>query len=283
MQRRPRDRFQTAGELEAALNLALGHGSAKPVTPPLPFRYKLAIAAGVIALVAVGATYDRWAGRGANPASAVNQASALPGATVSVATPVPAADGSYRIEAAFYRDEGGRDVRLASGARVARGDRLSLQVTSSVPTYVYVVNEDDRGESYLLFPLPGLHAVNPLAAGTRHEIPGIAAGERIFWTVSSEGGREHFLVFVSPDPLSPAFQRVFDKLPRPTADTQVLARPLSSDIASVLRGVGGLAKAPAPAGQGLSAEFSAPLPSAEETARGVWVRQLTLDNPRLTP
>ena len=88
---------------------------------------------------------------------------------------------------------------------------------------------------------------------------------------------------MSPDPLSPAFQRVFDKLPRPSADTQVLARPLSSDIASVLRGVGGLAKAPTAASQGLSAEFSAPLPSAEETARGVWVRQLTLDNPRLTP
>ena len=67
-------------------------------------------------------------------------------------------------------------MRLASGARVARGDRLSLQVTSSVPTYVYVVNEDDRGESYLLFPLPGLQAVNPLTAGTRHEIPGPRAG-----------------------------------------------------------------------------------------------------------
>ena len=64
----------------------------------------------------------------------------------------------------------------------------------------------------------------------------------------------------------------------------MLARPLSSDLASVLRGVGGLAKAPAPAaGQGLRAEFSAPLPVAEETARGVWVRQLTLDNPRQTP
>ena len=107
-----------------------------------------------------------------------------------------------------------------------------------------MVNEDDRGESYLLFPLPGLHAVNPLAAGTRHEIPGDAGRRAMFWTVSSEGGREHFLVFVSPDPLSPAFQRVFDKLPRPSADAQVLARPLSSDIAGVLRGVGGLAKAP---------------------------------------
>ena len=38
----PQDRFQTAGELEAALNLALGHGSTRPDTPPLPFALQAA-------------------------------------------------------------------------------------------------------------------------------------------------------------------------------------------------------------------------------------------------
>ena len=191
-----------------------------------------------------------------------------------------AGEDSYRIEAAFYREQGGATVRLTPGSRVTPGDRLSLQVTSSVPTYVYIVNEDDRGASFLLFPLPGLESANPLTPGTRHEIPGAANGTRLFWEVSSAGGREHFLIFASPQPLSPAFQRVFDGLPRARAGAPVLAEPMSGEMASVLRGVGGLVKGPTvSAGPGLRAEFGSPLPTGEETARGVWVRQLTLDNP----
>jgi hypothetical protein len=202
-------------------------------------------------------------------------------ASTSPAEPATAAlDASYRIEAAFYRVEGDRDVRLGSGARLTPGDRLSLQVVSSVPTHVYVVNEDDRGESFLLFPLPGLRTSNPLPAGSRHVIPGLSGGERVYWTVSSAGGREHFLIFASPQPLSPAFQRLFEALPRPSADAAISPRQMSADMVGALRGVGGLAKGPAVAdGPGLRTEFGVPLRDGEETVRGVWVRQLTLDNP----
>jgi hypothetical protein len=56
---------------------------------------------------------------------------------------------------------------------------------------------------------------------------------------------------------------------------------VSRDLAGALRGVGGLAKAPAlPSTTGLTAEFGVPLPNGAETARGVWVRQLTLENPQ---
>jgi hypothetical protein len=234
-------------------------------------------------VVALGAwlAYDRGTA-GDTPVALATAASTastgLPG--TFAAAPAGAAD-SYRIEAAFYLERNHTRVRLEPGARVARGDSLSLQVTSSVPTYVYVVNEDDLGASFLLFPLPGFETANPLPAGQPHEIPGKVNGTRVFWTVSSAGGREHFLIFASPNPLSPVFQRVFDALPRPSADAGVPAQPLSSDLVSVLRGVGGLTTAPSPvAGPGLRAEFGSPLPGGEETARGVWVRQLTLENPR---
>ena len=278
---RPGERYQTAGELEAALNKALRHVDPVPNPKPQPVvtRPLLFAVAGGLAVLAL------WFALGDRSPDRQQPLAAVPGAAVTdSAVPSPAgaeatAADSYRIEAAFYREQGRTPVRLDPGARVAPGDQLSLQVVSSVPTYVYVVNEDDRGDSYLLFPLPGLPA-NPLAAGTRHEIPGIVNGSRVNWRVSSAGGREHFLIFASPQPLSPAFQRVFDALPRPSADAPVLAQPLSTDLVGVLRGVGGLAKAPGPAaGPGLRAEFGSPLPTGEETARGVWVRQLTLDNP----
>jgi serine/threonine protein kinase len=277
----PSDRYQTAGELEAALNLALGHKPRQDDTKPeWPRILKFAIAAGVVAVIA-GIGY--WRSRDTSTILVQNDpptAATAAAGTVTTVSPA-AADGSYRIEAAFYRHDAGRDVRLASGSRVAPGDRLSLRVASSVPTYVYVVNEDEQGESYLLFPMPGMEVVNPLPPGSRHEIPGAVDGETVYWTVSSTGGREHFLIFASPEPLSQTFQRLFDALPRPRSGAGAPAQRLSPDLVGVLRGVGGLAKAPPPAtGPGLRGEFSTPLLASEETARGVWVRQLTLDNPK---
>jgi eukaryotic-like serine/threonine-protein kinase len=279
---RPQQRHQTAGELEAELKQALLPEAAKPVPlAPVAWPRLVLAAAGVVVALGAWLAYDGGI-TGDAPVSVATMSSAAPsgGPGAVPAAPIADAADAYRIEAAFYRERNRTRVRLEPGARVAPGDSLSLQVTSSVPTYVYVVNEDDLGASFLLFPLPGFETANPLPAGTPHEIPGKVNGTRVFWTVSSAGGREHFLIFASPHPLSPAFQRVFDALPRPSADAPTLAQPLSNDLVSVLRGVGGLTTAPAPvAGPGLRAEFGSPLPGGEETARGVWVRQLTLENP----
>jgi hypothetical protein len=149
-----------------------------------------------------------------------------------------------------------------------------------VPIYAYVVNEDERGNSFLLFPLPGQALGNPLPAGVRHEIPGRVNGEPLRWVVDTAGGREHFLVFVTPNAPTPAFERMFAALRRPSLGAPVLAAPLTGDLVGALRGVGGLAKAPpAPATPSLSGQFTTALPEKGETATGVWVRQLTLENP----
>ena len=47
-----------------------------------------------------------------------------------------------------------------------------MKLRVSIPTYVYIVNEDDQGESYLLFPLPGQTITNPVPAGMTNRIPG---------------------------------------------------------------------------------------------------------------
>ena len=149
----------------------------EPDAGPLPFPFKLAIAAGLAALVALGAGYSRWM-----PATrerpSFAPASAATAGTATIAGPDRRRRELPHRSGVLSRTRAGAPCgsRPAPGWR--EGDRLSLQVISSVPTYVYVVNEDDRGESYLLFPLPGLRAMNPLTAGTRHEIPGTVNGER---------------------------------------------------------------------------------------------------------
>jgi hypothetical protein len=170
------------------------------------------------------------------------------------------------------------ETLLKPGERVAPGDRLFLQVRSSVPAHVYVVNEDEAGQSFLLFPLPGQTPANPLAPGERHRLPGTQNGQRYFWRVSSPGGREHFLIFATPE-RSEAFERMFASLPRPRLDQPV---QMSADQLLVLRAVGGLTAAPVAVDRQLrlNPEFDAPLTGTEETAHGVWVRQITLENPR---
>jgi serine/threonine-protein kinase len=271
---RPADRFQSAGELEAALHKAI---DGTRIIPVPPFRIRnwraLATAASVVLVLGLAS----WLGTSrstAPPSAATTRApGAAPVATAAVA-------GSYQVEAAFYREQDGRDIRLEYGARVAPDDRLSLRVQSSIPLYVYIVNEDDRGASFLLYPLQSEQAAAPLPAGKRHEIPGVVNGERTFWRITSAGGREHFVVFATPDPPTPAFTRMFAELPRPTMGATILSQPLTTDLVGALRGVGGLATAPArPTNSVLTNEMTVPLPDGEETARGAWVRQLTLENP----
>ena len=270
----PADRFQSAGELEAALHKAI---EGARTTPAFPLAYWRSLAAAASVVLVLGLASWVWTPRSA---PAAPPTAALSAVGVVPAAPAAPEAGSYKVEAAFYRQQDGRDVRLEGGARVAPGDRLSMRVRGTTPLYVYVVNEDDRGRSFLLYPLRGEQPDSPLPAGTRHELPGVVNGERTFWQIDTAGGREHFVIFASPDPPTPAFTRMFAQLARPTMGAPIGAQPLTTDLVGALRGVGGLSTAPAePATSVPANDMTVPLADGEETARGVWVRQLTLENP----
>jgi serine/threonine-protein kinase len=271
---RPQDRYQTAGEFEAALNHALADKEPVPVAGP---RWSLpAAAAAALTLAVLAMGYQAWNTRSDPGAGTVASSTA----GVAAPGPAPAAAGTYQVEAAFYRHQGDTAVRLQSGAQVAPGDNISMQIRTSVTSYVYVVNEDDRGASYLLFPLAGQQLANPLPPGQRLEIPGLVNGERTNWVVDSAGGRDHFIVFVTPEPLPPELDQMLASLARPSAGAPVLAQRLPGELVGALRGVGGLAKAPPRPGETkLSATYTTPLPDAGESVSGMWVRQLTVENP----
>jgi hypothetical protein len=193
--------------------------------------------------------------------------------------PVNPAPAAYTVEAALYRvgAQSGKRERLETGARLSLNDHLTLEFKATAPLHVYVINEDEAGLSYALFPLPGLEPQNPLPAGATHVLPGSRDGKSLSWTVSSPGGREHLMVLASPT-----------RLVEFEAEMSALARPGEmavsiSDAARVhLRGIGGLAEAPAAAG-GKSAghlfEMAQDLASGSEVASGAWIRQIELENP----
>jgi hypothetical protein len=100
--------------------------------------------------------------------------------------------------------------------------------------------------------------------------------------IDKAGGREHFTIFASPTRLE-ALETAFARLPHPEIGKPILSARLAPETLSALRSVGGLAPASnsnQPATGPLAETGDAlPLGDAQEAARGVWVRQLTLDNP----
>jgi eukaryotic-like serine/threonine-protein kinase len=264
----PHERFQSIGAFEAALARFLGRADA-PAPVRWPWTRWAAAGVGVAGLIA--AAY--WA---------ENRGSKSPPPVVTARAPADigaiAQPPAYRIESAFYKRRDGGETRLRSGDRVAPNDELFARLRVSAPTYVYIVNEDDNGESFVLFPLPGQAVENPIVPGATIRIPGTRA-EEVTWQISSAGGREHFLVFASSERLD-AFEELFAALPRPTFGRPVTSSRLTERAVGKLRGVGGLTAAPtAQPGARLAAIFTSPLGDGEETARGLWVRQLTVENP----
>jgi hypothetical protein len=208
-------------------------------------------------------------------------ASATP-ATAGAAGGPAAAEGTYAAEASFLRRDAGAALRLVTGDRVSPGDRLSLEVRATRAAWVYVLNEDDRGERFLLFPQPRFDMHNPLPADSTFVLPGTIAGHEQAWTVTSRGGREYFLLVVSPEPV-PELEADLGRLPAPAPDRPIEYAAVGTASVERLRGTGGLAELPAstaePAPRSRAFDRFRALAGRETSVRGLWVRQIVLENP----
>jgi serine/threonine-protein kinase len=294
-------RFSTAGQLEQALTLALGVEPAPPLAPATdassatlgkPARRSvvrfliglavLAAAAGVgVFVVAPLARRAGSASTGGGPTSAPASDAQTPttlGNADDTAS-LPAA-GTYTVEAALYRVRANSTVRerLEPGALLTLRDRLTLELKASTPLHVYVIDQDEKGRSFALFPLPGLEPRNPLPAGTTHVLPGSRDGAQQSWLVDTPGGREHLLVMASPTRLI-EFEAEMNNLARAGQS----AVPIPETTIARLRGIGGLTEAPAASGSKPAErlfEMAKRIASRSEVAKGIWVRTIDLENPR---
>jgi len=272
----PSQRLASAHQLSDAF---AGLGTPDPVSPGAPPRSRIPFRAlALVALVtALGiAAIGPWRARRADHEA--------PG----VAPPVAPGAGSYAVEASFLRRDrarggaGSSSMRLVTGDRVRPGDRLSLEVRSSQPMWVYVLNEDERGEHYLLFPQPRFDVKNPLARDSTFALPGPIDGKENAWVVTSAGGREYMMVVASPQPV-PEIEAELGRLPAPVPGRPIEYAPVARATVERLRGVGGVAEVPAtaarPAVPPRAFDGFRALAGRETGVQGVWVRQIVLENP----
>lgn len=211
----------------------------------------------------------------------VAAATAIVAVNARAPRPAPAAAG-WDVEASLLRHGEGAPAVLLGGDAVAPGDRLSLRWRASQPTWVYVLNADDNGEAYLLFPQPGFARSNPLPADSTLVLPGAMDGREVAWAVTSAGGRETFLVVAGPGPV-PELESGAAGLASPDPGRAIAYPGVPAGVLERLRGVGGLSAMPAPAsgasgGDGIG-RFRA-LAGREAGISGLWIREIVLLNPR---
>jgi len=274
----PAKRPQTAGELEAALTRRDGDRSGdnrKSYRDWNMVKIVSALAA-MIAIAVAGTLMIKWAGQdlppaGSSAATTIENPSAA--SVTAAADPVP-----YSVKATLYRTRNGAEVPLTAGMNLVSGDQLSMQLESSEPVFAYVINVDDADKIYRLFPLPQHQPDNPLPAAA-NRLP----SNEDNWVVTDEGGREHFVIWVSRTK-DVAVDAIMRAIPAASGNNKPRRVALQSSEVETLRSVGGLKpRVPQPAASAGSLSFfydgARELTSEAEKTSGVWIRRLTVPGP----
>ena len=190
--RNPGDRYATAGELQQALEKTRERSKQRRRVR----RTLIAAGVGIAAIVAFAMVLTR---------------------------------PPFTVEASLWREGAAGSERLFDGGRVAAGDEIYLELQGTRDLHVWVVNEDDRGNAYVLHP----ERQQPvrLEAGRKHRLPSAAEGLEATWGTSDEARSETILVIASQRSM-PALDREVADLPRAGADA-------GRDFATSVPGSGG--------------------------------------------
>jgi len=268
----PVDRIVTAGALEQALRGDLvPNGST--AAPAVRGRMGRRVTAGVaVAAAAIAATLMLVARPGLAPSE--SPSSLAPAEDAGV---IPT---SVDIETAWYRTRRGERDGVPAGGMVQPGDGLCLEVRLPDERHVYVLNEDDQGRLYQLFPLDELDLRNPLSPDAWHRLPGPRLGTPYDWQVTSGAGRESFLVVASREPVEDLATHLAGLAPASVDRPVEISPPDPLGDGVPHRGVGGLAPRASTGklGDGRLAELARQLVGSSRDPDGIWVRQRVLYN-----
>lgn len=277
-------RFAGAAGLEAALAAAVPTaGDGRPARPRA--RRAVAPALGLAALAALAVWVALPLLRRPAPASSPSppRTESSPAPTAPAATGVTGATGpaaaAIELDATLLRVTAGAREPLRTGDLVAPGDELALEIVAREPLHVYVLSEDEAGAVFVLFPLAGRGAANPVPPGPLR-LPGRENGRELSWQVTSAGGRETFLLLASRAPLAPVVEAV-TALPQARPEAPVAYGTLSAEALARLRGVGGVvAGSPLRTAQRASilSALARDLASSGD-GRAPWMRLIVLENP----
>ncbi len=121
------------------------------------------------------------------------------------------------VEAQFFRVRNGVEIPLESGDDLKIGDQVFLEVRGSTDMYLYVLNGDDAGATYALFPMTGIATENPLT-GDRVQVLPTSRDVGQNWLINSVAEAESFLVVASKHSLE-WLEKELAEIPQPQETT----------------------------------------------------------------
>ncbi len=208
-------------------------------------------------------------------------------ATVAIAVPAArqighawsAAHGPLDGSVTYLRTSGGADEPLAEATLVRPGDTLGLLLKLSAPAHVYVLNEDESGAVFVLFPLAATGLRNPLPGGQTVRLPGARAGRRLDWEVTDGRGEEHFLLVAAREPVVWLEAQLPD-FAAPAADPEPHYRRLDPRTLNPERGVGAVTAPHAAGADGplVLDLLAARIRGGAADSSAVWLHRLMLYN-----
>lgn len=271
----PNGRYPSAGAMEHALSASVS-GAVSAAVRPAASRALwrgLALGAGVVVLGFALAASLRTKPATRVPARSPGVESAL----TPAARPVPLPP--LEAKATLYRHNDSRDLRLRPGSPVGPGDGLFLELSAKEPMHTYVLDEDEAGAIYLLFPIPGVAPGNPLPAAVPHRLPGRMGDSLLYWTVTTAGGREGITVIGSRSPLR-GLEDVIARVPAAGLGSPVRLGIGAANLGR--RSIGGIRK------EGAARETHRSLDEAiraldarRRDAGDVWIWRVQLNDPGL--
>ena len=130
----------------------------------------------------------------------------------------------YQLETSLYvLGPGDERTAIASGDTLDVSDCVALDVTPTVPMFVYVFAEDAKGNAFGLFPRAGSTAQNPLAPEASHELAVTTGGARC-WPIAGVGEFQRLHILSSAEEI-PAFRAQYLAIPQ-SGPSEVAALPL---------------------------------------------------------
>ena len=175
------------------------------------------------------------------------------------------------------RDPAG-DQPLLPGARIHKGDRLAMAIQGSDSMYVYVLDQDEVGNVFVLFPLPGLNLANPLPI--RAPPPSRSRPGQHVLMGGHDRGKGDRPARSPPASRSRAFEQEIELVPRARPGQAI---PLDRLAVLRLRGIGGVEATRTEGVQGSAStsgafDLAGALERTMQSSR-VWFWSTTLENP----
>ena len=295
----PQARWADAASFERALVNALELAAAMAPADPLPAAARVAprrrpVSFSMVAVLALAVIALLWSRGviGPKPAALANAPEGAPPATatappVATTTPAPAVTPAAPAtnapaaipfaEATLWRSRGEERSALVDGGSISPGDHLYLEFEGAEPLHVYVLDEDEKGETYTLFPVAGSDLANPLPTTARHRLPGKHGGSPFDWVVTSAGGHEHVLIVASRKPIA-ALDQLVASVAAADPSRPVNYASVGDETFATLRGIGGMEAAP-PSKPVRESKLESLARRLRANANGgFWVRQLTLES-----